>query len=206
MKTTAMFVSSIIFFISCSSTHVVKNEDSSYNELNEKLKGEKCTIELVNGEEIYGNNVEVKSDSTIIEERKISTKTIKEITINNHGMGVLKGMGYGVLSTLILSGLFYLPSQDEPYSEMVFIFLPPLGFALGGLFGGIHGDIDTYVFPLLKVEVSSVTDTGTGYIIVLWKGKKLGLSKSQYYGIEKTQDGKIYIKISENLYNKKFKQ
>jgi hypothetical protein len=81
-----------------------------------------------------------------------------------------------------------------------------VGFALGGLFGGIHGDIDTFVFPLFKVEVSSVEDTGTGYIIVLWKGKKIGLSKSQYYGIEKTRDGKIYIKIPEDLYKEKFKQ
>jgi len=204
MKIHPIFNISIIFFISCSSTHFVNNEDSSYKEVNERLKGEKCTIELVNGEEIVENNIKVESDSTTVGERKISTKTIKEITINNQGIGVLKGMGYGALSGFILGGVLYLGSMDESYSELPLVVLPALGFALGGLFGGIHGDIDTFVFPLLKVEVTSVTDTGTGMIIILWKGKKMGLRMSQYYGVEKTQDGKIYIIIPEEIYKEKF--
>jgi hypothetical protein len=105
MKIYPLFGISIILFISCSSTHFVKDEDSSYNELNEKLKGEKVTLELINGDELDGYNVEVKSDSTTVGEHKISTKTIKEISIINHGAGVLKGMGYGVLSTVIFSRL-----------------------------------------------------------------------------------------------------
>lgn len=204
MKIHPIFFISVFFFISCSSTHFIKSDDSSFNEVNERLKGEKCTIELVNGEEIVENNIKVESDSTTVGERKISTKTIKEIVIKNHGTGALKGMGYGLLSTSILSGILYLSSKDEPYSDVVWVIYPPMGLALGGLFGGIHGDIEKLVFPTSKIEVSSVTDTGTGYIIILWQGKKIGLSNSQYYNIEKTRDGKIYIIIPEEIYKEKF--
>lgn len=205
MKIYTLFCISIILFISCSSTYYVKNEDSSYKEMNEKLEGEKVTLELNNGEEIVGYNVKVKSDYTTVGEGKISTTTIKEITINNHGTGALKGMGCGALSGFIFGGVLYLGSMDEPYAEVPLVILPALGFVLGGLFGAIHGDIETFVFPLLKVEVSSVNDTGTGYIIILWQGKKIGLSNSQYYKIEKTPDGKIYISVPVDLYKEKFK-
>ena len=211
MKIHPLFCISIILFISCSSTYYVKNEDSSYNEMNKKLKGDKVILKLINGEEISGDNVYVKSDSTSVADINFPTARIKEITINNHGTGALKGMGYGILSTAIISGVSYLLQQDEPYSEVVFIILPPLGLVLGALIGGIHGDIDKFIFlenieskRTVSVEISSIVEKTVKYIIVRWKSKEIRLLSSEYDYTMRTGEKQLIV-VPKEVYLEKFK-
>ena len=135
MKIHPLFCISIILFISCSSTHFVKNEDSSYNEMNEKLLGEKVTLDLIYGEEIVGYNVEVKSESTSVGEGKISTTTIKEITIKSHGKGALKGAGYGFLGGASFGFLFGYVSYSGQ-SDFLISSAAESGLMGATLFGG----------------------------------------------------------------------
>jgi hypothetical protein len=207
------FIFTSILIISCSTTHLVKNENAAYRELNKKLKGEDVSLLLLTGDELEGYNIEVEPESTTIGERKIATKSIKEITIKNSGRGALKGIGLGVASTLVLSAISYFSNQDEPYAEVAFIIFPPAGLVLGAIIGAAGGDIDRFVFPYqqdtnsdpyVRVEFSSILERGRGYIIILWQGKEVRLSKDEYSYRGTTEDGKLFIMVSDNIYNSKF--
>ncbi len=122
-------------------------------------------------------------------------------------------MGYGLLSTGILSGIQYLSTKDEPYSGLVFIFYPPMGLVLGGLFGGIHGDIEKFILlenqeskQPVSVEISSIVEQTGKYIIVIWQSKEIRLLRSEYnYTTVSIDDGKQSIVVPKEVYLEKFK-
>jgi len=195
----------VMLFSACSSTMFIKKNDASLKELNEELEGEEVSIVLFNGDEITGANVVVRPDSTSIGNVKISTSVIKEITITHHVKGALTGMGVYGLSTLILAGIIYLSTQNEPYADVIFI-VPPMAFVLGGLFGGISGDVERFIFPvdIVRVEISSIVKKTEEYIIVLWENKKIRLLRSEYNYILETDDGKFSIVVPNIVYLEKF--
>jgi hypothetical protein len=214
MKIHPIFVILLFFYISCSSTYYVKNEDSSYNHINKKLKGENATVTLVNKQELVGKNIEVKFDSTSVEKINIHTKDIKEITIKNHDWGVIKGTGLGVLVGAAMGGMIYVTTTtNKPMGfGLVLIALPVLGLFSGALIGGIVGDIETFVFPSNKmeseptnrVEFTKIVEKGRGYIVILWQGKKIRLLRAEYNYMVESDDGKQFIIIPEEVYLEKF--
>ena len=125
-------------------------------------------------------------------------------------------MGYGILSGSAFAGLSYINNNDNPFAEWAFIIFPVGGFALGGLVGAIHGDIDTFIFPAppdsqkskntVSVEISSIVEQTGDYIIVKWQTKEINLLRSEYNYIAMSEDGeKIYIILPTGVYNEKFK-
>lgn len=213
MKNQWLIILLVMLFSACSSTMLIKKDEASLKKLNAELEGENVTIELLSGDAITAENVLVKPDSTKIGEKKIITTNIKKITITNHGTGALKGMAYGGLLTFIPSGIIYLFIMDESYSEMIFIY-PAAIFVIGGILGGIHGDIEEFVFQhdqefsqtvkVVRVEISSIVEETEKYIIVLYQNKNIHLLKSEYKNIMKTDDGKISIVIPKEVYLRKF--
>jgi len=218
MKIHPIFVISVFFYISCSSTYYVKNEDSFYKEMNEKLKGEIATVTLVNKQELVGKDIEVKFDSTSFDKINIHTKDIKEITIKNHDWGIINGAGLGVLVGAAMGGMIYAATTTKktgfvPSSGLTVISLPVLGLFSGVLIGGIVGDTESFIFPshkmesepTIRVEYTKIVEKGTGYIVILCKGKKIRLSRAEYNYMVETDDGKQFIIIPEEVYLEKFR-
>jgi hypothetical protein len=200
--------------------------------MNEKLEGEKVTLKLINGEEILGYNVEIKSDSTSIGDIKLSTASIKKITNPRHDRGALKGLGYGALIGAPIGFIVgYISYEDSPSGESG----PNSAGASGGIgalllggptalvgliVGGIHGDIGTFIFPPsemeskpspgvefkpFRVEFTEIVEEGSGYIIILWQGKEIRLSNSEYNFRWTIEEGKQFMEVPQVIYLQKFK-
>jgi hypothetical protein len=187
-----------------------------------KLAEEKVTLELLNGEEMTGFDVEVKSDSTSVGDINLSTASIKKITNTRHGKGALKGFGGGLVTGAAIGfGLGYF-SYDSPSDWFnsaweaggigAIIFGVPLAL-VGLIAGAIHGDIETFIFtppemeskPFNRVEFSEIVEEGSNYIIILWQGKEIHLSYSEYNYKGTTKEGKQFIVVPEDIYLQKFK-
>jgi len=223
MKNLSMSILSFFLLTACSSTHFINNDETSFNEVNKKLEGRNVTLELITDEEISGYNVKVKSDSTTVEDGKISTNTIKEITYNNHGMGALKGLGYGLIggaSFGFLMGYITHSSQngmlvpDSPAESglMVATAFGGIVAITGLLVGAIHGDVEDFIFlsaeesiEKIRVEISSVVEETDTYIIVLYQNNSIHLNKSEYNSVDKTDDGKHLIVVPKSIYLRRFK-
>lgn len=63
-------------FYCCTSTHLISHQQSTYDELNEKLNGEKGQIILPNNEVIVGENIKVGTDSTSWTSSKINEDSV----------------------------------------------------------------------------------------------------------------------------------
>ena len=161
MKSTSMFVISIIFLISCmSSTRLVQHTNSSYQEVNQELKGKTVTLVKINEEELMGDYFGIFQESITVGTETIAIDKAKEIQIKNHSKGVFKGMGCGLLSGFLIGGIIgAIKSEDEDpnivASEETISYMAgaTTGFILGGLYGGISGVTDYYVFAPLNMKV-----------------------------------------------------
>ena len=174
MKKLYMFILSIFLFTACSSTHFIKNDDSSYNEVNQKLIGKKVTLALNNGEEISGSNVFVKSDSTSVDEISIPTANINKITNTNNSMGAASGAIIGLVSGLGIGFLIDLATSFEVNDHLHYeygslemsvtsssggqgaLIGGISGLLFGVLIGGMNGPTDTFI--LSQPETGDTTD------------------------------------------------
>ena len=191
--------------------------------MNRKLAEEKVTLELLNGEEMTGFDVEVKSDSTSVGDINLSTVGIKKITNTRHGKGALKGFGWGLVTGAAIGfGIGYFSYDGYTYGEInsageaggigAITFGVPSAL-LGLIAGAIHGDIETFIFtlpemeskPSNRVEFTEIVEEGSNYIIILWQGKEIHLSYSEYNYKGTTKEGKQFIVVPEDIYLQKFK-
>ena len=56
----------------------------------------------------------------------------------------------------------------------------------------------------LRVKFSSIVEKGSGYLVILWQGKKIHLQRSEYHYRGTTTDGQEYIVIPTYIYRLKF--
>ena len=173
MKIHPIFVILVFFFISCSSTYYVKNEDSSYNEMNEKIEGKKVTVVLNNGEEISGSNVFVKSVLTSVDEISIPTANINKITKTNHLLGAVGGAIIGATAGAGLGLIYdYARNISYPYIEYNIwdeefksegslstksdgegaVIGGLIGIGSGVLIGVLNGPTDSFIFSPTETE------------------------------------------------------
>jgi len=161
MKIVIVFLGSLmILFFSCSSTHLIKQTQSDYSELNEKLQGEESDIIVNDGKIIEGRNIRIFGDSLYCIESSSDTEmvyhtsAIKEIFITQNTKGALEGAGIGALCGLGALGFvfFKTPETDRDLSSphVAVFFLLPVSGALWGLpIGALIGHKETYVFEIL---------------------------------------------------------
>ncbi len=175
---------------------------------------------------------EIKSDSTSIGNINLSTASIKSITNPRHIRGALKGLGYGSLIGVPLGFVVGIIT----WKESIFEWLSPTSNVGGGvigalllgvptalaglIFGGIHGDIETFIFPPsemeskpspgvefkpFRVKFPEIVEEGSGYIIILWQNKEIRLSSSEYNHRWTTEEGKQFMEVPQVIYLQKFK-
>lgn len=97
----------VIFFWGCSSSSSVRSTSVegalSYGEMNNQLRERSANIEMIDGRDIFADNVTLSGDSvswldaSTSETSKVSTRQIRRIVIKNHFIGALEGMGIGLL-------------------------------------------------------------------------------------------------------------
>jgi len=212
---------SMVLFISCSSTYYVKDNESSYREMNDKLKGKNVTLDLINSEKISAEYVRVTASTTYTAEKNYSTTDINAISVKNHGHGALKGFGYGLLGGgsfgflmgyVGYSGKSMLAGSAVDSGFLGAILLGGIGAVTGLVLGALHGEIEEYVFPineesveLIRVEISSVYEETEKYIIVEYDNKFIHLNKLEYKTFINTENGKHFIVIPKSVYSRKFK-
>jgi len=84
----------------------------------------------------------------------------KEIQIINHSKGVFKGMGWGFLSGFLIGGIVGATSSEDEETKITgseesisYLVGGLTGLLLGGIYGGISGVTDYYVFVTPSMEV-----------------------------------------------------
>jgi hypothetical protein len=231
MKTHPLYCISIILFISCSSTtRIIQHTESAYKEVNQELKGEAVTIEKMNGEEVNGEYVRILPDSVSVVMEKIAIENVKAIKFKNYSKGAIAGMGLGFLSGFLIGGFIgYLTSEDEqPTGTLSHMELGGVsegavfgvggalaGLLVGGIYGGVSGVTDKFIFPspemesrqsksTIRVEYTKIVKKGRGYLIILWQGKEIRLSRVEYNYLVESDDGKQLIVVPEEVYLEKF--
>ena len=108
LKLTAILVALTICLFGCSSSYKVSsagrpNAKYSYREMNEELEGQRVKIELKDGEVISAKDVKISEDSVswvdnhTNRKSKASIQKLDRIVMNNHLLGSLEGLGFGLL-------------------------------------------------------------------------------------------------------------
>ena len=157
----------------------------------------------------------------------ITTSEIRKITIKNRINSAFGGLFAGLILGFGGSCMFYRLGVDFGLSYKDAI----IGFGfMGALLGALAGHNVDYVItaqtdsiststskiPSIKkikekidtsvrVEISDIVDKTSSYIVVIWQGKKIYLSSSEYEHWVLTTDGKKYIVVPREVYESKFK-
>ena len=166
MKTIIISIIAASLFTSCVSiTHLIQHTDDSYQEVNQELNGKTVTLVKINEEELGSEYGGIFKDSITIGMETITIEEAKEIQIKNHGKGIIRGMGWGLLSGFLVGGVIgAITSKDEESnigaSDETISYLAGAvtGFLLGGIYGGISGVTDYYTFTPVKIEGDKSSD------------------------------------------------
>ncbi len=149
MKTfIALFLSFLILLTGCSSTHQVVYCMA----IKEKVEDENALIKLKSGEEIEGKIAEISVDSTFNKNMIsrdniiIPALEIKEIHINDHWNGALKGIGRGMLTGAILGVLGTVIGGGGQGASFAIVVLSIGGGIVGLPIGLIVGQENNYIF------------------------------------------------------------
>jgi len=150
----SIFIFSVFYFC-CSSTHIIKHNQSAYDDLNKSFKGKEVSIILASQDIRMGQNIEVmldtthwiefqivlksripwREDSTLIH-RSISTSEIRGISINNDSKAALFGACAGLI---IGASLSYISVQDDQSGQVESFTKPIVGGLAGMLLGFFIG-------------------------------------------------------------------
>jgi len=161
MKENVFAFISALMLTGCTSSYILSplgvEGSISYQEFNNKTSGETNRIELLNGQQAEGRNVQVIGDSVVwLDEStgKTSSVTIdkiKTVVRRNHSFGALEGFGFGLfiggasgaLSSIGKHSSFLGDSDLWAYYALAY---GVVGGVLGGTIGGIIGDTYNYRF------------------------------------------------------------
>ena len=144
-----------MIFYCCTTTYMIRHDQSAYDDLTKNLRGKEAFIILTNQEIKKGQNIEVTLDTThwteihtILKSRipwledstiinwSVSTSEINGFRINNEGKAALYGGGAGML---VGAGLSYFLDKKEDYYDTSAILYVPLGGLVGTLLGVFIG-------------------------------------------------------------------
>jgi hypothetical protein len=227
MNTLCRFVTFIVFIYGCGSTKIVNNKDFRYEDLNQKLKGQKVTLEFTDERKVKGRNVRVSADSTyfkgmfwgnrfIEEDVQVPTSSLKQIINEQHDVGALKGFGLGLLFSAAF-GYATISNAGEGLEGAGAVvgtgFFSVSACIIGAVIGGIIGDHETFYLPQpvsedtssVILEFTKIIKKGSSSITILWQGREIQLLYSQYKQIMESKDGVMYIKVSKEINEEKFK-
>jgi len=187
MKTISKILLLVMYLYSCTSTRMIKHDQSDYNGLNEKLKEQYAEIKLLNGDVKHGFDVNVGIDSTSWFETKksgkeqvrtdveqtVPTMEIIKIDVGNTGRGAREGLKNGFLiGAAIGVGLIFtqlnLDSTSVGFKSLLFIPVCAVGGAIIGIpYGMISMGTEEYVLtksppdstiPTVPLKVEEVID------------------------------------------------
>jgi len=161
-----------MIFYCCTSTHVINNDQSAYDELNGKVEGERAEITLMNDNVIVGENIFMEVDSASwvevekragrgyrqdrrwyeVEKWSVPTSDVKKIDVGgNRVQGVLGGLFYGFLVGVTLGLVGGLTESEDssgffdPSPEESAVMVGILGAIVGLPIGLLVGGTDEYV-------------------------------------------------------------
>jgi len=173
-----------------------------------------------------------KHDST--ENTTAPFQDVQMIRTTNHDKGFWQGFRVGLLGGAVLGGIVASTGGDE-YGDWWWktsegtagIYIMVISPIIGGIAGGQVGAKEIYVFvedsvydgnkkghlqelsnvdkSHVRVEFSSIVEKGRGYIIILWQGKEIKLSSSEYNYRTEAEDGRQFIIVPNYVYDSKFK-
>ncbi|MBI2429927.1 MAG: hypothetical protein HYV29_14255 [Ignavibacteriales bacterium] len=150
-----------MLFVGCTSSYIVsplgRENSISYEEFNGKARGETNRIQMVNGQQTEGRNVQVSSDSVLwLDERTGKTfgariDEVKMVIRRDNWFGALEGFGFGLFtggaSGAILSIGEHSSFLGDTYLWAYYaIGLGVPGGVLGAIIGGAIGDTYNYQF------------------------------------------------------------
>lgn len=145
-----VFVSATLL-TGCMSSYVVSplgGADSlSYQQFNDEVKANKVRIELTNGREMEGINLDIGNDSAHwVDPSSASTRgavagEIKTVVSKNHWLGGLNGFKYGFISGAVAVGaLGGISGSSETFGhDLKVVGAAIIGGTVTGLIGGIVG-------------------------------------------------------------------
>ncbi len=161
-----LFMASIFFLLSCSSTNIIRYTQSDYDLLNEELSSEKTILQFSDNSMIVAYNVRIYRDSLFYTESIsanqgiIHTSAIKEITFTDNSRGAWDGFRIGALIGLAIGVAPAVAMSGEHGWEAGALILIGLSFVTGSLYGApigaLIGHDATYVFET-KTDTSGLT-------------------------------------------------
>lgn len=136
--------------VGCTSSYTVSSKPDSlaysYQEANQKLRGENATIAFVGGQQIEASNVSLASDSIRFDyargtlRARVPTSQVLKIDARDRGQGIIDGLGIGTIAGSIAGLAILLGARAGEPSVWD---APALGYeSLGGggaLLGGAFG-------------------------------------------------------------------
>jgi hypothetical protein len=154
------FVSAMVL-TGCTSSYIVSplggENFLSYQEFNDKARGETNSIQLSNGQQTEGRSIHVSNDSVLWLDKRTgrifgaTVDEIKTVVRRNHWFGALEGFGFGLftggasgaLSSIGKHSSFLGDSDLWAYYALAY---GVVGGVLGGIAGGVIGDTYNYQF------------------------------------------------------------
>ncbi|MBA7623185.1 MAG: hypothetical protein GH143_00025 [Calditrichaeota bacterium] len=171
-RQTIIVVMSVMVF-GCSHTR----QFTSYDEINSRAKGKLAKIELAQGVNIRGRDIQITPDSTYwIETRKllkhaVPTSQVHKIVIVDRGRGAWEGFLGFVAAGAVMSVFEFMRGDDPPglfsfTAEEKFILVNAMGIMfgvrLGPPLGALIGSKDVYVLNEAGASGSEPLTEGKG--------------------------------------------
>jgi len=229
MKLNLIIMLSVFLFSSCSSTIFVKNNKTSFNQLNSELNNETVSIVINDGQEIIGVQVKISNktidwlDPKTNKWQFASISNVNKIFITNNSSGALQGLGFGALAGIFIGSITEESSENKNTSNSIGSNAgkgigEAIGFTVscfsGLAIGAMIGATDKYIFndsqklndkngnlerEIYTIEIKSIIKKTTQYITVLWKHKAIRLPRLKIINLI-NKENKTFIKISKETY------
>lgn len=144
---TILYILFVVAFCGCSSAYLVTNSTQAFDELDNELQAKYVEVLLSNGKEIFGYYKKLTQQELYISSsingpvQSYPTNRIKKITIKNHALGAIEGIGYGIIGGfiggIITHGVGGMPNNNYAsfFPGVVFISGPVIGIVAGAIQG-----------------------------------------------------------------------
>jgi hypothetical protein len=158
-----LFIFSSVFYIGCTSTYIVATNSTesqrdiiTINQLQQKLQDKTVKIILRDNQQVQAENITFSKDTATftilpdLRQSSIPLVAIKKIEKRLHFNGAFVGVFYGSIFGAIIAEIIWNPlpsifsSSSESFIDSGYFILSSI--VAGGLYGGIRGNIEEYIF------------------------------------------------------------